>query len=340
MKDLQEILNRTHQKFKAIKPKFKNTLNQIEKAATYQDFITINDGEGVHKRLNQLGITPQLNKIGLERIIGNNNLMDISFFTKGLKLAKTVGRIVYARNNIIKPHGTGFLVGQNLLMTNNHVLENKYDAQKFMVEFEYEKNEDGKIGETAIFQLAPDSFFMTNSNLDYTIVAVEPIAKNNPTKKLEAYGWNQLSSSKNQIIKGEAVSIIQHPKGLPKMIAIRENLVVDIHSEFIHYTTDTQRGSSGSLVANDQWEIVALHRSSVPKKDKKGRITLTKGGYYQDESDEPFIEWVANQGVLIDAILMDVAKKGVAKNQESIKGSFLKKFVRPDGELEYLLPKI
>ena len=31
----------------------------------------------------------------------------------------------------------------------------------------------------------------------------------------------------------------------------------------MHYATDTQRGSSGSPVFNDQWEIVALHHASI-----------------------------------------------------------------------------
>lgn len=338
MKDLQDILKRVHKDFETVKPEFKITLKKIQKATTYEDLVELNDSNNVTKRFDDLSITPKLNEIGLERIIGSNTLMDVSFFSKGLELAKTVGRIVYTRNNLITPIGTGFLVGENLLMTNNHVIERKHDADKFMVEFEYEKDTTGKIGKTALFQFNPDSFFVTNSRLDYTIVAVEPIAKNNPSKKLKEYGWSQLSSSKNKIIKGEPVSIIQHPNGLPKMIAIRENIVVEIQDKFIHYTTDTQPGSSGSLVANDQWEIVALHRSSVPRKNKKGQILLTKGGYYRDESDAPFIDWIANQGVLIDVILENVSQKKLPVEQNIIRDKFLDKFTSNKESTEYQLP--
>ena len=31
-----------------------------------------------------------------------------------------------------------------------------------------------------------------------------------------------------------------------------------------HYSTDTEAGSSGSPVFNDQWEVVALHHSVKP----------------------------------------------------------------------------
>ncbi|MER5327117.1 trypsin-like serine peptidase [Streptosporangium roseum] len=36
---------------------------------------------------------------------------------------------------------------------------------------------------------------------------------------------------------------------------------------FPHYQTDTEPGSSGSPVFNDQWEIVALHHAGVPAPD-------------------------------------------------------------------------
>ena len=72
--------------------------------------------------------------------------------------------------------------------------------------------------------------------------------------------------------------IIQHPSGERKQLALRENQVVDVLDNFLHYRTDTSPGSSGSPVFNDQWEIVALHHSGVPKKDAQGRI-LTKDGY-------------------------------------------------------------
>ena len=124
-----------------------------------------------------------------------------------------MGRIVYPNRNHIKGIGTGFLVAPNMLMTNNHVIEDKYIAESYMVEFEFEKNDKGVIGETALFQFEPSTFFITNEDLDYTIIAVEPIAQNNPKKKLEDYGYNILSSSRSRLVKGEHVSIIQHPKG-------------------------------------------------------------------------------------------------------------------------------
>ena len=57
---------------------------------------------------------------------------------------------------------------------------------------------------------------------------------------------------------------MQHPRGEKKQVALRENRIVDIPDRFLHYAADTEPGSSGSPVFNDQWEVVALHHASVP----------------------------------------------------------------------------
>jgi hypothetical protein len=47
------------------------------------------------------------------------------------------------------------------------------------------------------------------------------------------------------------VSIIQHPSGERKQLALRENQLIDVLEDFLHYRTDTAPGSSGSPVFND-----------------------------------------------------------------------------------------
>ena len=337
MKNLQELLKRTSKDFAKSERDFYKSSERIKELSDYSDLVKLNSAERLRNRLNHLSISTQVDKLSMERIIGKNQLMDVNYFSKGLKVAKTVGRIVQIRGEHIQPIGTGFLVAPNLLMTNNHVLESKYDAEAFMVEFEYEKNNKGDVGETTFFQFNPSVFFITNEKLDYTVVAVESVAQNNPEKKLKNYGYNKLASSKKLIIKGERVSIIQHPEGLPKMIAFRENKVIEIKDSFLHYTTDTQKGSSGSLVLNDQWEVVALHRAGVPRTDAKGNILSKKGEIIRNESDHELIDWVANQGVMMDAILKDISKKRLSKEEKNYKDELLKDF-----ELEgtdYKLPK-
>jgi hypothetical protein len=55
------------------------------------------------------------------------------------------------------------------------------------------------------------------------------------------------------------VSIIQHPQGGPKKIAFTDNKVSAVFDDLVQYSTDTEPGSSGSPVFNQDWEIVGLH---------------------------------------------------------------------------------
>ena len=45
-----------------------------------------------------------------------------------------------------------------------------------------------------------------------------------------------------------------------------ENRLINVDDNFVTYSTDTTQGSSGSCVLNDQWQVIALHHSGVPRK--------------------------------------------------------------------------
>ncbi len=75
---------------------------------------------------------------------------------------------------------------------------------------------------------------------------------------------------------------------------------------FVHYRTDTSPGSSGSPVFNDQWEIVALHHSGIPKKDSQGRILATNGAVWNQSMGADKIHWIANEGIRISKILRHI----------------------------------
>ncbi len=338
MKDFFKLLNSKNDVFSKNNPDFQKKLEGVENAKTFEDLLAINGSEKTKKRLDQLGISPE-DPIGRERLIGNDDLKDISFFKKALKLSKTVCRIICTKKGEEKEnYGTGFLVGKELLLTNNHVIKNKKEAKNAIAEFEYEKDVDNKLQKSYTFKINPEAFFLTNAKLDYTLVGIESNSNNDPKKELAEYGWNQLSLTGDRILDVERVNIIQHPDGKRKKIAFRKNKLVEIKESKIHYTADTEEGSSGSLVANDQWEIIALHRSSVSKKDKKGFTLLTNGGYYKTEADLPYVIWLANEGVLIDAILKDIDRKKVGPKQRQAKADFLENYLREVDDMDYKLP--
>ena len=234
----------------------------------------------------------------LERIMGKNDLISVRYLELGLRVARTVGRIQSRLADGRQSYGTGFLVSPRLLLTNNHVLTDAGVAGASRVEFDFQEGIDGKLQSSIFMDLDPAAFFVTDKSLDFSLVALK-----GDLRKISAYGWNGLSAAEGKIIVGEYVTIIQHPSGERKQIALRENQIVDVLDNFLHYKTDTSPGSSGSPVFNDQWEIVALHHSGVPQKDSSGRILTRDGKVWNAAMGEHAINWAANEGVRISRIL-------------------------------------
>jgi endonuclease G, mitochondrial len=233
----------------------------------------------------------------IERILGKNDLMSVRYFELGVRVARSVGRI-HVRTPKGSGFGTGFLVSPQLVLTNNHVLEDASIAGNSKVEFDFQEGADGKLRTSIFLNFDPAAFFVTDKALDFSLVALKgdvgPIAR---------MGFNGLSAEEGKVIVGEYVSIIQHPSGERKQLALRENQVVDVLDNFLHYKTDTSPGSSGSPVFNDQWEVVALHHSGIPRKDASGRILTRDGKVWTSAMGETAIHWIANEGVRISRIL-------------------------------------
>jgi V8-like Glu-specific endopeptidase len=214
----------------------------------------------------------------LEKIIGNNNLKSVAWLHQALEAAKAVCRVV-TRNGL----GTGFLIGANRLMTNHHVIPDKSVAEESAVEFNFQEDLSNKLQPVSRYSVLADTM-KANAKLDYCIVEVNETAEQPPLES-----WGQLEMAhKSEPGKGEHVSIIQHPRGGLKQIAITANQVVNTFEHRLQYTTDTLPGSSGSPVFNDKWNVVALHHAGG------NMLTNARG-------DRMF----ANEGILIGHILDD-----------------------------------
>ena len=240
--------------------------------------------------------------LGLERLMGSNDLIDIGFLERGAIAARAVGRIT-AESATGTQYGTGFLVTPQLLLTNNHVVASAGDAAGSYVEFDYQAGLDRLPLTPQAFSLDPGRLFITDKALDFTLVAVQP--RSAAGADLARFGFLPLIEQEGKVILGELVNIIQHPNGEPKQLAVRENRVVDLLDDFLHYSTDTSAGSSGAPVFNDQWEVVALHHSGVPK-TKDGSYVATDGTRWTPERPETDLAWVANEGARISRVLRAV----------------------------------
>ncbi|MDQ2987551.1 MAG: serine protease, partial [Pseudomonadota bacterium] len=247
-------------------------------------------------------VRPLTEAIGLERVIGKKDFLDANFMEIGLAVARFVGRInIRSDSGRSIGYGTGFMVSPRLLLTNNHVLGSADEARASEVEFDYQNDRQGRLLPLVGFGLDPDAFFMTDKKLDFTLVAVREVSAGG--LPLRRYGWSRLIGATGKALLGESLNIIQHPRGEPKQIVLRSNELVDLFDQFAQYRTDTEPGSSGSPVYNDQWELVALHHSGVPKTDANGNLLDKDGKIWTDDMDPDKLEWVANEGIRVSRLV-------------------------------------
>lgn len=293
-----------------------------------KNWRAVETAERVFRRMGQLGLHREIWTLAsslakgersagfdpLERIIGQSQLMSSFFLPQGAERTRAVGRIVTQSGAGV---GTGFLISPRLLMTNNHVIEDESRAARCRVEFDYVRSFDGRIADTQVFNLHPAEFFLTSEdhdglNLDYTVVAVEAV--NVKGEALAARGSIPLNVALGEVTLAELANIIQHPGGDPQQVALRDNKVVESLEHFIRYEADTQPGSSGSPVFNDQWQLAALHHSGVPDEVSPGVYRLHDGNEWDTRRplryDEKLrmaskIKWVSNEGVRISSIVAD-----------------------------------
>jgi endonuclease I/V8-like Glu-specific endopeptidase len=243
-----------------------------------------------------------------ERIIGQNNLVTSWFLDKGAARAKTVGRVVLrSESGAILGFGTGFLVSPQLIMTNNHVLDSEQVANTSTIQFDFVETLGGQQLTPVEFSISPDDFFETDVELDFTLVAVEP--ENDAGVELQSRGWNRLIAESGKAIIGERVNIIQHPGGQRQQLGLRKNEIVDVVGSFLHYSTDTERGASGSPVYNDQWQVAALHHAGVPKKDGENILLIDGTVWDGNDATVDQIAWTANEGVRISRIIEELNQR-------------------------------
>jgi hypothetical protein len=268
---------------------------------------------------------PLTEQFGLERVISNNDLISFDVLQKAIAIGRFVGLV--SRRDVqrvpdreLVPLGTGSMVSPRLLLTNNHVLESAQAAAMAAVTFDYQRGEEGAVLATSTFELRPDAFFATDQELDYTLVAVAETAREG--RPLAHFGWNRLIGTQGKILKGYPVHIIQHPEGGYKQIVLSGNRVLELFQHFFLYDADTLPGSSGAPVFNQQWEVVALHRRSVPRL-VHGRIVTRGGQLWNDGIPQSEIDWVGNEGTRVSSLVKHITALQLEGQQDRLRRELL-----------------
>lgn len=182
-----------------------------------------------------------------------STLLPIYFLEKGIQSANSVCLVKIGTTKAV---GSGFLIDNNLLITNNHVLKDVATAKDSKLWFDYQDNPSGTERQLVEFELDPDVYFKTSIENDFTAVKIKDNATGSAN---EQFGALKLKSVNAE--KGDYVNIIQHPAGQKKQISLYHNAVTMSDDSVVQYLTDTLPGASGSPVFNSDWEVVALHHA-------------------------------------------------------------------------------
>jgi hypothetical protein len=261
-------------------------------------------------------------------IVDTNALIDIREWVEKLgRIQACVCRIEITAQSPQGPgkiYGTGFLIDEDVVLTNYHVMECVIAAEdkdttytgptarasQVKCRFDYHDLKNGGTSPGNVYGLStkwrvtvspnsPDGQMPKANELDFAAIQLErPVGSLTVGEKAfgEARGYLKLSDVPTGF-GFEAKSpmfIVQHPEGRPIRLALDTNAVKDVNANRtrVTYTTNTEKGSSGSPCFDQNWNLIALHHSGDPNFEPDHRPEF-------------------NEGIPIDSIVKALQKAGV-----------------------------
>lgn len=156
----------------------------------------------------------------------------------------------------------------------------------------------GEHGETTGIQeeYADEEQIVELRSLSDVIAKKSPLASIDLSRLLQILGYTPGSKYGSLQLRptvsypvGLRLNVIQHPQGRKKEVVVQQNELKDVHTNVIHYYSDTDYGSSGSPVFDNSWNLMALHHA-------------------RDNAEQ------ANEGMRIDKIVADLRNEFQASN--------------------------
>jgi|688.fasta_scaffold83774_2 endonuclease G len=195
------------------------------------------------------------------------DFLDVGFLMQAIQRATSVCRIEIPGQGI---QGTGFLVAQDLVLTNYHVLKPSDEAdmdanaRNTILRFGCFTSNTGNETEGQVFKLVTEQPIVKSSpieNLDYALLRVED--KIWQAKDIEPVRWDCETLPMEKM----GLNILQHPEGASMKISLSSNGITGVYEEsgLIQYVTKTSLGSSGAPCFNKDWKVVALHHAQRSK---------------------------------------------------------------------------
>lgn len=236
----------------------------------------------------------RLSHSGLEKVLGTDRYVTLSWYVKGLARCRAVARIETPDEDGL---GTGFLVrGSDLhpslppvvLMTNGHVVPEAIEAEEAVVAFHAA---DAERGGPQRFGVVRQWFYDGSQapHLDTTLLELDGLPADTEPVPL-ATRMPRLGSQATP-----RAYVIGHPRGLEQpQFSLQDNRILGFDDRLLHYRSPTEPGSSGSPVFDSHWDLIGLHHA--------GSATMARldgqGGVY-----------AANEGIRVTAVVAALAAR-------------------------------
>lgn len=194
--------------------------------------------------------------LNTESICGTNNLQHVAEYdgSRGQPVEfvsqyeQSVGALAYGELPNTSKYCSGILISDDLFLTAAHCIDSSilkefavFNFQKLRGTADLAKAEHFKIAEVVEKGL---------NSLDFAIIRIE----GKPGLK---YGFQKINIAAVQ--NGNVLTIIQHPSGKPKMVDIGHKNGLRDQQYMTYGDLDTEPGSSGSAVLDQDGYIVGVH---------------------------------------------------------------------------------
>lgn len=190
--------------------------------------------------------------LSIESICGENDMQYVNSYDGTLGVTRefvhemkgSVGALANEKN---RKYCSGTLVQEDLFLTASHCIDSSVTRDHISFEYEFEEDSSDLKKEVnfEILEVVEDG---ASEGFDYAVLrlAGAPGAQ---------FGWKQLNLEK---LDAQQLAIIQHPKGEPKQIEAGVDFKIR-RSKIYYGDLDTEAGSSGSGVIDDNGFVVGVH---------------------------------------------------------------------------------